>query len=127
MAPTGSVLTTGMTQGHTIDTHAEDLHVEVRLDGELVASSDRPVLLEETGLPTVYYLPATDLVTDARRIDLSTHCPFKGDATYWTIDAGGRTHDGIAWSYEEPKEGAEEIAGHLAFFANRADITVAEA
>lgn len=113
-------------QGHTIETHAEDLHVEVRLDGELVASSDRPVLLEETGLPTVYYLAPDDLRTDLRRIELSTHCPFKGDATYWTIEAGGRTHDGIAWSYEDPKAGAEEITGRLAFFADRAEITVGE-
>ncbi|BAN04292.1 hypothetical protein YM304_39780 [Ilumatobacter coccineus YM16-304] len=113
-----------MTQGHTITTHAEDVHVEVRLDGEVVASAQRPVLLEETGLPTTYYIPKSDLVVEARPIELSTHCPFKGDASYWTIDAGGRTHDAIAWSYEQPKEGAEEIAGHVAFFANRAEILV---
>ncbi|MCB1027340.1 MAG: DUF427 domain-containing protein, partial [Microthrixaceae bacterium] len=55
-----------MTQGHTIRTHAEDVHVEVRLDGELVADARRPVLLEETGLPTAYYLPKADLVVDAK-------------------------------------------------------------
>jgi len=113
-----------MTQGHTISTHAEDIHVEVRLDGELVASARRPMLLEETGLPTAYYLPKTDLVTDARPIELSTHCPFKGDASYWTIEAGGRTHDAIAWSYEQPKEGAEDIKDHVAFFTDRAEILV---
>lgn len=113
-----------MTQGHTISTHAEDVRVEVRLDGELVASAQRPVLLDETGLPTAYYLPKSDLLVDARPIELSTHCPFKGDASYWTIDAGGRTHDAIAWSYEQPKEGAEEIEGHVAFFSNRAEILV---
>lgn len=113
-----------MTQGHTISTHAEDLRVEVRLDGEVVASTQLPVLLEETGLPTAYYLPKSDLVADVRRLELSTHCPFKGDATYWTIDAGGRTHDAIAWSYEQPKAGAEDIEGHLAFFADRAEIVV---
>ena len=113
-----------MTQGHTIRTHAEDVEVEVRLDGELIASSSRPVLLEETGLPTTYYLPKSDLVVEARPIELTTHCPFKGDASYWTVEAGGRTHDAIAWSYETPKEGAEEIEGHVAFFADRAEITV---
>ena len=113
-----------MTQGHTIRTHAEDVHVEVRLDGELVADARRPVLLEETGLPTAYYLPKADLVVDAKGIELSTHCPFKGDASYWTIEAGGRSHDAIAWSYETPNEGAEEIEGHVAFFANRAEILV---
>jgi len=113
-----------MSQGHTISTHAEDVHVEVRLDGELVADAKRPILLEETGLPTAYYLPKSSLVADAKPIELSTHCPFKGDASYWTIDAGGRSHDAIAWSYETPKEGAEEIEGHVAFFADRAEILV---
>jgi uncharacterized protein (DUF427 family) len=113
-----------MSQGHTITTHAEDVHVEVRLDGELVADAHRPVLLEETGLPTAYYLPKSDLVADVRGIELSTHCPFKGDASYWTIEAGGRSHDAIAWSYEQPKEGAEEIEGHVAFFSDRAQISV---
>lgn len=113
-----------MTQGHTITTHAEDVHVEVRLDGEVVAEAHRPVLLEETGLPTAYYLPTDAVSADVRAIELSTHCPFKGDASYWTIEAGGRTHDAIAWSYETPKEGAEEIEGHLAFFADRAEILV---
>ena len=81
-------------------------------------------LLEETGLTTAYYLPKSALVADAQPIELSTHCPFKGDASYWTIAAGGRTHDAIAWSYEQPKAGAEEIEGHVAFFSNRAQITV---
>ena len=113
-----------MTQGHTITTHTEDQHVEVRLDGEVVASSDHPVLLEETGLATAYYLPRADVQANLRGIDLSTHCPFKGDASYWSIQAGGKDHDAIAWSYEDPKEGAEEIQGHLAFFADRAEILV---
>ncbi len=113
-----------MSQGHTISTHAEDVHVEVPLDGEVVASAQRPVLLEETGLPTAYYLPKSDLVADVRALELSTHCPFKGDASYWTIEAGGRTHDAIAWSYEQPKEGAEDITGHVAFFSDRAEILV---
>ena len=113
-----------MTQGHTISTPAEDVHVEVRLDGELVADARRPVMLEETGLPTAYYLPKDALTVDARPIELSTHCPFKGDASYWTIEVGGRTHDAIAWSYETPNEGAEDIEGHVAFFADRAEILV---
>lgn len=113
-----------MAQGHTISTRTGDAHVEVSLDGEVVARSDRPVLLEETGIPTAYYLPREDVVAALRGIDLSTHCPFKGDASYWTIQVGDKTHDGIAWSYEHPKEGAEQIQGHLAFPPNRAHISV---
>ncbi len=113
-----------MTEGHTIKTHTEDIHVEVRLDGEVVATSDKPVLLEETGIPTRYYLPRSDVQADLKAIDLSTHCPFKGDASYWTIQVGDKTHDGIAWSYEDPKAGAEGIQGHLSFFGDRTEILV---
>lgn len=76
-----------------------------------------------TGLP-VDYLPKSGLIADARLIELSTHCPLKGDASCWTIEAGGRAHDAIAWSYGQPKEGAEDIEGHVAFFSNRAEIMV---
>ncbi len=113
-----------MDQGHTITTHSDDVHVEVRLGGEVVASSDHPVLLDETGIPTRYYLPRDAVQADLRPIDLSTHCPFKGDASYWTIQVGDQTHDAIAWSYEDPKAGAEEIEGLLSFFPDRAEITV---
>ena len=115
-----------MTQGHTIKTQRAHVHVEVRLDGTVVASSDRPVLLDETGLPTVHYLPKEDVRAELRPIALRTHCPFKGDASYWTIETEDGTHDGIAWSYEDPKEGAEDIRGLVAFFADRAEVVVGE-
>lgn len=113
-----------MTQGHTIRTHAEDVRVKVRLDGQVVADASRPVLLEETGLPTAYYLPKAAVSADIRPIELSTHCPFKGDASYWTIEVGDRTHDAIAWSYDSPIPAADEIKDHVAFFADRAEILV---
>ena len=113
-----------MTQGHTITTHAEQVQVEVRLDGETVATTDHPVLLEETGLPTRYYLPRQAATVDLQATTFTTHCPFKGDASYWSIDAGGQVHDGVAWSYETPKPGAEEIASHLCFTPDRVEILV---
>jgi uncharacterized protein (DUF427 family) len=113
-----------MTQGHTITTHAEQVQVEVRLDGETVATTDHPVLLEETGLPTRYYLPRQAATVDLQATTFTTHCPFKGDASYWSIDAGGQVHDGVAWSYETPKPGAEEIASHLCFTPDRVETLV---
>ena len=56
-----------------------------------------------------------------------TTCPFKGDASYWSADIGGRTHDGIVWSYEAPIPAAADIAGLLSFYPDRAEITVAGA
>ena len=117
-----------MSPGHTITITPSDLHVEVRVDGEKVAESDRPVLLDETGLPTRYYLPRDDVRMDLLRpTTFSTTCPFKGQASYWTLEIDGSVHDGIVWSYEEPIASADGIAGLLCFYNDRADITVRDA
>jgi len=114
-----------MTSGHTVTITPSDLHVEVRVDGELVAETDHPVLLDETGLPTRYYLPREDVRMDLfRPTTFTTQCPFKGDASYWTLELGDAVHDGIVWSYESPIPAAEGIAGLLCFYSDRADLTV---
>ncbi len=124
--PVGSApLETSMTKGHTITITPADAHVEVRVDGEKVAESDQPVLLEETGLPTRYYLRREDVRTDLLRpTSFTTECPFKGRASYWSLEVAGALHDGIAWSYEQPISGAEGIARLLCFFPDRAEVTV---
>ena len=105
-----------------------DEHVEVRLDGELLAATDHAIRLDETGLPTRYYLPRDDVRMDLLRpTTFHTTCPFKGEASYWSADIGGRTHDGIVWSYEAPIPAAADIAGLLSFYPDRAEITVAGA
>ena len=114
-----------MTPGHSVTTHPADLHVEVRIGGETVAESDRPLLLEETGLPTRYYLSKGDVRMDRfRPTSFHTTCPFKGEASYWSIEVGGTSHDGIMWSYEEPIEGREDITGLVAFYPDRAEVLV---
>src|SRR4051794_40207388 len=97
-----------MTAGHTVTITPTDLHVEVHVDGEKIAETDHPVLLEETGLPTRYYLPREDVRMDLlRSTTFETTCPFKGQASYWSLDLGGTVHDGIVWSYETPIPAAE--------------------
>lgn len=114
-----------MTAGHTITTRPADAHVEVRIDGVLVAESTRPTLLDETGLPTRYYLPPEDVRTELfRETSFHTTCPFKGEASYWTAQIDGATHDGIVWSYLTPIEGAQDIAGLWSFYPDRAEVTV---
>ena len=116
-----------MTSGHTITITPSDVHLEVRVDGELVAKTDHPVLLEETGMPTRYYLPREDVRVDLlRATSFTTTCPFKGDASYWTLELGDAVHDGIAWSYEHPIPNAEGITGLMCFYNERADITVVD-
>ena len=117
-----------MSQGHTITITPSELHVEVRVEGQTVAESDRPVLLDETGLPTRYYLPREDVRTDLlTATTFHTTCPFKGEASYWSLPIGDKVHDGIVWSYEDPIAGAEAIAGLMCFYSDRAELVVTDA
>jgi uncharacterized protein (DUF427 family) len=114
-----------MKPGHSITIVPSELHVEVRLGGELLAATDHPVTLDETGLPTRYYLPRTDVRMELlRRTSFQTTCPFKGEASYWSIDISGQTHDGIVWSYESPLPQAVAITGMMSFYPHRTQVTV---
>ena len=117
-----------MSSGHVVLTRPSDDHVVVRVKGVVVAESRRPVVLDETGLPTRHYLPKDDVRMDLLRpTTFSTTCPFKGQASYWSLDVDGETFDGIAWAYEEPIVGVEDITGHLSFYPDRADVVVTPA
>jgi uncharacterized protein (DUF427 family) len=106
---------------HRIDIRQSSRHVVVSLDGEVVAESRRPALLFETRLPVRYYLPREDVRLDLLGAsDKRTTCAYKGHASYFGTDA----HPGIAWTYLEPLPDAEQIRGLIAFFNERADISV---
>jgi uncharacterized protein (DUF427 family) len=114
-----------MTPGHTISIVPTVAHVEVRLNGRLLAASDRAMKLNETGLPTRYYLPQDDVQMDLLRpTTFHTNCPFKGEASYWSLDLEGETHDGIVWSYETPTAQAAEVRGMLSFYPDRTEVTI---
>jgi len=115
-----------MASGHQITITPIDRHVEVTLGGEQLASSDRALLLEETGSPDRYYLPADDVRTDLLKATSTTStCPFKGEAAYWSVEAGGEVHRDVVWSYPDPIPAAAQIAGLLCFWAERgAEVTV---
>ena len=114
-----------MARPHEIIITPAQMHVEVSVGGEKVAVSDRPVLLEETGLPTRYYLPREDVHTDLLRpTDTHTTCPFKGEASYWSVDVDGKAFEDVAWSYERPIPQAEGITGLVCFYPDRVDLTV---
>jgi uncharacterized protein (DUF427 family) len=114
-----------MTPGHTISIVPTVAHVEVRLGGRLLATTDRAMKLDETGLPTRYYLPPDDVQMDLLRpTTFHTNCPFKGEASYWSLDIDGKIHDGIVWSYETPTAQAAEVRGMLSFYPDRTEVTV---
>jgi len=109
-----------MASGHQITYTPTDRHIEITLAGEKLASSDQAILLEETGSPDRYYLPREDVRTDLLRpTSTKSVCPYKGEASYWSVEAGGQVHDDVVWSYETPIAGAEEIAGLLCFWTER--------
>ena len=125
MASRRTRLQPDMSTGHTVTIRQGDAHVEVHLGGELLAKSDRPLLLDETGLPTRYYLPRDDVHMDRLEpTSFHTTCPFKGEASYWSAEVHGERHDGIVWAYDEPIPAAADIAGYLSFYPDRVDVTV---
>ena len=114
-----------MTSGHRIQITPSDRHVVVTVGGVKVAETDRPVLLEETGLPTRFYLPRDDVRTDLLRpTSTETTCPFKGQAAYWSVEAAGEVHDDLVWSYEAPIPEAAGVTGLLCFYNERVDLVV---
>lgn len=114
-----------MSTGHRIDIFPVDGRVEVRLGGSLLASTERALRLEETGLPPRYYLPRDDARMDLlEATSFHTTCPFKGEASYFSTSVDGQTQDGIVWSYETPKPEVAGIAGMLSFYPDRTEITV---
>ena len=116
---------TDMASGHTITITPSQAHVVVTVGGEKLAETDRPVLLDETGLPTRYYLPREDVRTDLLEpTDTATTCPFKGQASYWSAQVGGETQQDLVWSYETPIPQAEGITGLMSFYPDRVELTV---
>jgi uncharacterized protein (DUF427 family) len=107
---------------HPITITTNPARVRVTLGGAVIADSARAVRLQEAAYPPVFYIPRDDAnMALLTRTTQSTHCPYKGDASYYTIEAGGRTAKDAVWSYEAPFPAVAEIAGHLAFYPNRVD------
>lgn len=108
--------------GHEIRVEPEPRRVRVILGGVAIADSTRALILREGRLPPVHYIPREDVAAEAiSRTEHHSHCPFKGDASYFTLVAGGVSVENAAWSYERPFPAAESIRGHLAFYPNRVE------
>ena len=108
---------------HRVDILASSRHVRVEVDGTTVADSTRPVILFETGLPPRYYLPLSDIRTDLLTPTATqTHCPYKGTATYWSVDAGQGARADLAWAYRAPLAESQKIAGLACFYDEKVDV-----
>lgn len=111
------------TADHPITITPATERVRVTFAGQVVADSRRALLLKEASYPPVAYIPREDVdMTLLVRTNHKTRCPYKGEASYYSIHAaGGRIAENAIWSYEAPIADAAAIAGHMAFYPNRVD------
>ena len=116
---------------HRVDLLPESRRVKVVFAGVTIADTDAALRVEETGHNPVFYLPEKDVRLDLmHRTEHHTRCPYKGEASYWTIEvpgASGSTEhaDNAVWAYPTPYDEVAGLAGYYAFYPNRVDsITV---
>lgn len=94
----------------------------IRVDGAIIADSTRALVMRAPGTPDQHYIPREHVdMTRLSRTIHRTHCPYKGDASYWTIRGDQRVIENGVWSYEDPREGMALIKGYLAFYQDRVD------
>lgn len=114
--------------GHRITAKPAGKHVQIKFKGEVIADTRDAVALEEamegsTVAPVVYYVPRKDVKMDRlQRTSHQTHCPFKGDASYYSLKDGPAN---AAWSYEQPYDEMAGIKGLLAFYPDKVESIVA--
>jgi len=103
-------------------------HVTVRIGGEVVADTDDALTLQESTRPAVQYIPRADVRREMlSRTETTTYCPFKGDAAYYTVTTpAGQTVADAIWTYEQPFPAVAAIAGHLAFYPDKAEISLGQ-
>ncbi len=111
---------------HPITVEPTGKHVTVRVDGEIIAESDNALTLQESTYPAVQYIPLADVVQSALRdSDNQTYCPYKGEASYHHVVTGsGTTVEDAIWTYRSPYPAVAAIAGHVAFYPDKAVIAV---
>jgi uncharacterized protein (DUF427 family) len=109
---------------HRVDVRQSARPVRIQVGGEVVAETTSARMLFETQLPTRFYIPREDVRPELAPSDRHTYCPYKGEASYWSLDAGGRPREDIAWSYEQPLPDAVAIKGLVAFWDERVDVYV---
>jgi uncharacterized protein (DUF427 family) len=108
---------------HPITIKPADGRWRVLFGGRVIADSGEALILKEASYPPVVYFPRKDAVMDAlARTQHATHCPYKGDASYFSLRADGQVADNAVWTYETPYPAMEEIAGHLAFYPDKVTV-----
>ena len=108
---------------HPITIAANPRRIRVSAGGVVIAETTNALTLKEASYPAVNYVPRKDanmaLLARSERV---THCPYKGDANYFSVIADGKTIENAIWTYETPFPAMTEISGHLAFYPDKVKI-----
>jgi uncharacterized protein (DUF427 family) len=108
---------------HPITITANPKRVRVSAGGVVIADTTHALTLKEARYPAVQYVPRADAnMALLERTERTTHCPYKGDANYFSIKANGATLENSIWTYEDPYPAMAEITGHLAFYPDKVKI-----
>jgi uncharacterized protein (DUF427 family) len=108
---------------HPITITANSKRVRVTAGGLVIADTTHALVLKEASYPPVQYVPRSDVnMALLQRTDRTTHCPYKGDASYYSVTADGKTLENAIWTYETPFPAMAEINGYLAFYPDKVKI-----
>jgi uncharacterized protein (DUF427 family) len=110
---------------HPITIEPNPARVTVSAAGRIIADSQNALTLREASYAAVQYIPQKDVdMTLLKRTNHKTYCPYKGDCSYYSIPVGGERSVNAVWTYEAPHAAVAAIKDHLAFYADRADVSV---
>jgi uncharacterized protein (DUF427 family) len=109
---------------HPISIEPNPSRVVVKVGGKIIADTSASLTLREASYPPVQYIPRWDVdITALTRSENTSYCPYKGDASYYSIPAGGDRSRNAVWTYETPFEAMAQIKDYLAFYPDRVDET----
>jgi len=108
--------------GHPISIECNRARIVVSVAGRTIADTRNALTLREADYPPVQYIPREDVdLSQLKRTDHATYCPYKGDCNYYSLPAGGEKSVNAVWTYEDPYPAVAQIKGHVAFYPDRVD------
>ncbi len=108
---------------HPITVQPHQGRVVVRAGERVIADTEAALELAEASYPIAFYVPFDDVDSHVlQRSATTTNCPYKGDASYFTVKTDDDVLADVAWSYEKPHDAVSEIRGHVAFYPDRVSI-----
>ena len=112
---------------YSIDIQPYPKRLQVSYKGTILANTLRALQLHETGHQDVFYIPIEDVQMELfEPSKQQTHCPLKGDASYWSLNLPEEKLDNLIWAYEAPYQSVSDIGGYLAFYQGRVEIQISD-